>query len=404
MSDRPTILFAGGGTGGHIYPNVAIWQRLHERGARFDAVFVVSQREVDQRVLEGLTWPDAQGNPQPMLERDDVSMLAVPASPLSSRPWHWLKMYRNWRASVRLVAELLTGRNVVAAVVTGGFVSAPVAAATSRVSLPTALVNLDAVPGKANRLIAGWTNQLFSVYPQPTWEHMTQIAPVVRREAIGPADVKQARLDLGLDPGRFTLFVSGGSQGAGTINQAMQAITEDPEVKPAFERWQVLHLAGSENDAMKLTDAYRHAGVAATAIPYCTQMGAAWRAADLAIARGGAGSVAEAWANRTRTIVMPYPYHRDRHQRLNVQLLPGGDELFTLIDDQADLEANLEQLAELPRMMKEIEEAGGLDRPIADDASADGAGQVAAWLAANPAMCAENGSSALTPANQPSQG
>lgn len=385
--DKPAILFAGGGTGGHIYPNVAIWQRLKELNADFDAIFIVSERAVDHRVLEGLTYQGTdQTQPQTLLGRDDVSMLAVPAAPLSSRPWRWPGMYRNWRQTVRMTADVLSSRNVVAAVVTGGFVSAPVAAAASRVSLPTALVNLDAVPGKANRLIAGWANQLLSVYPYNAWEQMIQIAPIVRREAIGPADVKQAKLALRLDPERLTLFVSGGSQGAGTINRALAEIVKQPESRDAFDNWQVFHLAGGDDDRAVLEKAYTEANVSAAVLPYCTQMGDAWRAADLAIARGGAGSVAEAWANRTRTLVLPYPFHRDQHQRLNVEHLPNASELFTLVEDKIDVEANVAQLAVLIDVMREVEATGGGDRQLDRSKTSDGAMQVARWLAGSPAM------------------
>jgi UDP-N-acetylglucosamine--N-acetylmuramyl-(pentapeptide) pyrophosphoryl-undecaprenol N-acetylglucosamine transferase len=87
-----------------------------------------------------------------------------------------------------------------------------------------------------------------------------------------------------------------------------------------FESWQVIHQTGNR-DTVECRAAYSAAGVRAIVEPYIQRMGPVWGGADVALSRAGAGSVAEAWGNRVPTIFMPYPYHRDQHQRKNAEFL-----------------------------------------------------------------------------------
>src|SRR5690606_34808033 len=148
----------------------------------------------------------------------------------------------------------------------------------------------------------------------------------------------QAREALGLAPDQPVLLVTAGSQGAATINRMMMALVKHPQGRAALADWQVYHLSGArEREAVER--AYAEAGVAARVEPFCQRMGLAWRSAELAISRAGAGSVAEVLANAVPTIFMPYPYHKDQHQRLNALPLAdaGG---AVLVQDHIDAEAN----------------------------------------------------------------
>jgi UDP-N-acetylglucosamine--N-acetylmuramyl-(pentapeptide) pyrophosphoryl-undecaprenol N-acetylglucosamine transferase len=110
-----------------------------------------------------------------------------------------------------------------------------------------------------------------------------------------------------------------------------------------MRNWQVLHITGPTKES-DMAAAYAQLGVPAQVMPFCDTMGLAWGAATVAISRSGAGSVAEAWANAVPTIFLPYPFHKDDHQRLNAGpiVAAGG---AVLLKDLVDAPANASQLA-----------------------------------------------------------
>lgn len=364
MPDRPhNILLVGGGTGGHIYPNLAIAERLREFAPAIKIRFLVSARAVDRRIMEKAGWPF------------DVS----PALPMSGRPWTWPRFLKAYRRSIRISRQLIARHGVDALVTTGGFVSAGAMAAAQSMGVTGMMVNLDAVPGKANRAMVRRASVVFSVYDVPGWPHVHRIGMPLKRDKVGPDDVAEARRALDLEVDRPTLLVCGGSQGAGSINETMIALVEDGLFGPAIRSWQVLHLAGEEG-AAPLREAYDAAGVTARVLEFCDQMGCAWRSADLAVSRAGAGSVAEAWANRIPTVFLPYPFHRDQHQRHNASPMVevGGAETIT---DQVDPIANAQTLGpRLAGLMAEPVTRAAMSQALDATRPPDGADEIAMWL------------------------
>ena len=131
------------------------------------------------------------------------------------------------------------------------------------------------------------------------------------------------------------LLLTGASQGARTLNRALPKIaSERPE---AFRGWQILHLCGDDTIVTELTAAWKDAGVPATVLGFLHDMGSAWGAADACVSRAGASSVAEVHANAVPTIFLPYPFHRDDHQRLNAQPLVDAG-AAALVTDEIELE------------------------------------------------------------------
>ena len=204
----------------------------------------------------------------------------------------------------------------------GGFVTAPAAAAKS-LDIPTLLVNLDAVPGKANRLAAHTATRIVSAAQSSSVPASWQsIPPIVRKAALPHTDAQTARTKLGLQPQHHTLLVTGGSQGATGINNMMIRLA--PEIATLNERlnaagrnpWQIIHLAGPKH-AETVRAAYAQHNINAAVHELLTDMASAWAAASLALSRAGASSVAEAWASRTPALLLPYPHHKDNHQALN---------------------------------------------------------------------------------------
>lgn len=364
-----TFIFAGGGTGGHIFPALAIADELDRLApGRTRALFLVSERPLDAQIL------GPRGR----------EFAPIAARPFGLRPLTLARFVDSWGKSVRqsrqrLAAARRDGPAVVVAM--GGFVAAPAAQAARVERAPLVLVNLDASPGKANRWIARRARAVLTSAPAPAFERRgwTRVPPIVRREARASDDRPADRARMGLDPARSTLLVTGASQGAGSINDLLIAMLErTPEV---FRRdgWQVLHQCG-RGKAGDLESAYARAGVPARVAEFIDPMGPAWGAADLALARAGAGAVAEVWANRVPAVLLPYPWHKDQHQRDNAEPLAraGGAVIETdLIDPQANLERAGKTLGEL---MRDAARRERMRAGLASLGPADGAERVASAL------------------------
>ncbi len=362
------FVFAGGGTGGHLYPGVAIAERLREGDPSALTLFICSDKPLDRTIL------DAEG----------LVSLPIPARPLAARPRAVLALARNWGACVRSVRiairDLQKRAESVQLIAMGGYVSAPAAIAARSLGVPIALVNLDAAPGKANRWIARVAGRIFTAADAgpPSWE---RIRPIVRRGAVPAAPPAECRRRLGLSPDLPTLFVTGASQGARSINELLIGFVQArPE---ALRGWQVFHQTG-QADARdwprEVREAYQQAGIPAVVAPFCGHMASAWGAADLAVSRAGAGSVAEAWASGTPTLFLPYPHHRDHHQRQNAAPLAQAG-AAEVVEDLVSPEVNMGVAGEaLARLLGDADRREAMKRAFAALGPADGAERVAAAL------------------------
>ncbi|HHN78409.1 MAG TPA: UDP-N-acetylglucosamine--N-acetylmuramyl-(pentapeptide) pyrophosphoryl-undecaprenol N-acetylglucosamine transferase, partial [Phycisphaerales bacterium] len=328
MTGRP-VIFAGGGTGGHILPGLAIAERLPPETRTH---FICSDRPLDAELLR-----------RAVVAGDSDPFTAIPARPFGLRPRAALRLASTWGACVRTVRGVIrtlhTETNQPPVLVAmGGFVSAPAVRAAMSERCPVVLVNLDAAAGLANRWIARRATRCYAVAaapPRPRGVSWRLINPIVRGGFSDLPAPAEARARFGLDPDAPTLLVTGGSQGARTINALLGAFFS---ATPGTG-WQVIHQCGRD-DPGDLRAVYAQAGCASHVEPFIDDMPAAWSAADLAVSRAGAGSVAEVWATGTPTIFLPYPHHADGHQRLNALPLEraGGAVIF---DDLIDPERNL---------------------------------------------------------------
>jgi len=321
------VIFAGGGTGGHIFPALAILEALrvqrppdNHAPTQIHARFVCSDKPLDAKILTG------------------EHAIPIPARPFGLFQKAMIRLARTWASNVRtgrdLIAQLRGDGHAVVLVAMGGYVSPPIVQAARRERVPIMLVNLDAVPGRANRWIARRADRVLSVAGAGGFD---AIAPVVRTQAVFAGAPADARTQLGIDPDRPTLFITGGSQGASTLDRLMIAFTQSRH--EALDGWQVLHQARPEL-VLQVASAYDRAGVPARVVPFVDPISAGWGAADLALARAGAGCVGEVWANRVPAIFLPYPGHRDAHQRRNAQpLVCAGGALLS--DNHTDASENL---------------------------------------------------------------
>lgn len=360
------MLFAGGGSGGHIYPNAAVVERLAR--SRIAPVYVVSRRPIDATVCAALPAAD---------------WLPTSAEPLALRPDRLYRWYRAHQAAVAECLDAIDRTQARAVVSTGGFVGGPAVEAAAQRELPACLVNLDAVPGKANRWSARKVEAIFTAYDDTGLPRARHVGVPLRQASQASLKPAAARHRLGLQPDRPTLLVTAGSQGASTINSAMVELVSRTVAKRALQGWDLVHLTGSApGELERVAAAYRPLGINAYVEPFLPDMGLAWSAATLAICRAGAGTVAEAWASHTPAIFLPYPHHRDQHQRHNAEpLVRVGGAL--LADDHVDPVATVGGLlGRIAELLSNQARRDAMQACLKRTRPPDGAAAVAEWVLA----------------------
>lgn len=317
------VIFAGGGTGGHLFPALAVAEEL---GPGVRTHFLCSNRPLDDKILT------AAG----------VEFTPLAARPVIMKPGPLLRFAASWGPSVRATRAAIRAMRAqtdrVHMITMGGFVAPPAVMAARAEKVPVLMVNLDAVPGMANRFIAKRVGEIVSAV-RVNGRDWATVPPVVRRELRTERGAGPCREAYGLDPRLNTLLITGGSQGARSVGQFVVGLAE--ATPGSFTGWQVIHQSGShgeDNDGY--AKRWADLGVRAHVEPFLTDMPSAWWGADLHVGRCGAGTVAESWATRTPSLFMPYPWHKDLHQKHNADPLAEAG-AAVLIDDRIEPERNL---------------------------------------------------------------
>ena len=222
--------------------------------------------------------------------------------------------------SMELAWELVGDLKPQAVLGLGGFAAGPVVRRASGAGVPTGLLNPDAVAGRANRLLAGRVDVVFTQFDSTA----ERFASAVRRKvccsgcpvrsSLPGGDRQEALRHFDLRPDRRTLLILGGSLGAASVNRAAAGLADDLDA--LGEAWQVLQVAGPVGGAADDT-VIRASRALVRRVEYCRRMDLAYAAADIALCRAGASTVAELAATSTPAVLMPYPYHADGHQTLN---------------------------------------------------------------------------------------
>lgn len=321
MSDI-SFFFAGGGTGGHIYPALAIAEQIVARRPDAAVHFLCSTRAVDKRILD----------------KTDFPYTVLPATGLYSDPRRFITFCRTFWQSYRQAKALIARSPNPVVVGAGGFVAAPACMAGHKLGAPVALVNVDISPGRANRLSARWADEIFVQFEgcERAFGLRKQEAVTVvgcpLRSGFAQADRTRAVEALDLDANKKTLLVTGASSGSMRINEAVCMLL--PKLEAFAEAWQIVHLTGLEN-IEEVAGHYEGTRIDHKVISYYDEMPDLLAAADLLVGRSGAVSVAEYAVAGVPSICMPYPHHKDRHQYRNAgKLVEVGAAM--IVDDVAD--------------------------------------------------------------------
>ena len=367
---NPIFIFAGGGTGGHVYPGLAVAAELREMCPTAKVVFACSNRPIDRKILD----------PTP------YAVVVQPVRPLPSprRPAEWFGFLRTYLASAAQARQMVADLRPAGVLGLGGFAAGPVVCRAAKAGVRTGLLNPDAVPGKANRMLARRVEAIFTQFAATTEHFAAAVRPKVhavgcpiRREFASP-DRAEAVRHFGLLPDRKTLLVNGGSLGAASINDALACFAGD--LDELAGTWQLLHVTGPAKSApASAADAPARALHVCT-LEYCQRMDLAYAAADLALSRAGAGTIAELTATATPAVLMPYPYHADQHQRLNARPLADAG-AAAIVDDAKDGPANARRLRDvLLPILRQPDRLAGMQQASGTIRRADAAERVARWL------------------------
>jgi len=295
-----SLLIAGGGTGGHLYPGVAVARELMARVPGAAVTFVGTAAGIEARVIprEGLTLETIRSaglkgkSPVALLR----GLLLLPLSALDA-----------WRVITRRRPSVVIG--------VGGYSSGPVVALAALRGVPTMLMEQNATPGLTNRLLSRLVRTAAVTYEESlaTFGSKAFVAGnPVRPEFFAPGS------DAPAASGRTRVLVFGGSQGAHPINVAMaEAAAPLAAATPGVE---VTHQTG-ERDLAMVREAYAAAGLAARVEPFLYEMDREMRAADVIVCRAGATTLAELTAAGRAAILIPLPTATDDHQRKNADAL-----------------------------------------------------------------------------------
>lgn len=302
------VFFAGGGTGGHLYPAMAVAAQIRQRNPETEILFFCSGREIDAKILAP----------------SEFDFLPLPAVGFSLSPRRCIRFFAQFIKSYYFAKQILHPHRQQAAVLgTGGFVSAPVILAARSLRIPVFVLNVDSVPGKANKFLARYAKKIFVQFEQ-TKEYFAKCRAEIivtgcplRREFYEPAatDIPQ---QYSLDADKKILLITGASSGSLSINRAILEILSD--LRPFADSWQIVHLTGIAHFD-QVQQAAGDSAIHYLPLEYSHDMPALLKIADLVVGRAGAVSVAEYAAAGVPAICLPYPYHKDRHQFLNAQPL-----------------------------------------------------------------------------------
>ncbi|MBI1788373.1 MAG: undecaprenyldiphospho-muramoylpentapeptide beta-N-acetylglucosaminyltransferase [Acidobacteria bacterium] len=348
---RRPILFAGGGTGGHVIPLIAVAEELRRRGR--EARFVGTRSGIEARLVPArgfaMDFIDIGGLKRVGVRQTLTTLWQLPVSTL--RMWRRLRELR--------VAALFS---------LGGYVAAPAVLAALALGIPVVAMEPNAVPGMTNRRLGRFAATTLLGFPEAA-----AFFPPGKSEATG-LPVREEFFALPPKPRgeRLHLLITGGSRGSRTLNEASRASWK--RFRETGRTIEITHQSGADRYE-ELRAEFAATGLPGRVTPFLEDMPAAFAQADLVVCRSGAGAVAELAAAGKPGVLVPFPFAADDHQSRNAaaferagaaRLIPDkemtGDRLFQVVTELAAEPGRLERMGEAAR---------GLGRPGAARRAAD---------------------------------
>ena len=325
------VVIACGGTGGHLFPGLAVGQELRQRGCT--VTLMVSPKDVDQQAIQSITG---------------MGIVTLPAVGLSrARFFRFLSGL--WR-SYHLARACFAQRPPQFVLAMGGYISAPPIIAAKRCGAKTFLHESNSIPGRANRWLARWVDGAFVFFP-PTAEKLAArrvevVGMPVRPQFLEPMPAAAARTAMGLNPEAPVLLVMGGSQGARKVNDLVMRLV--PQLRQAMPNLQFVHLTG-DHDLESVRARYKLLDIPAAVHAFWNEMGLALAAADVAVSRAGASSLAELAARQLPAVLIPYPTAANNHQFYNARAFVQSGAARMLAQDSTTPDVLAHEILELIR-------------------------------------------------------
>lgn len=309
------MIVTGGGTGGHLFPGIAVAEEMLRRFPEGRVLFVSTDRAIDNKTLADRSFAKKSIACLPLKGKSVLETLKSMAQlPISL--WQALRIVRDFKP------QLVLG--------VGGYVTGPVVLAARLLGVKTCIHEQNSIPGMANRMLGKIVDQVYISIPGsegffPKGKAVLTGNPV-RAELLQEADQQKTHA------ASKTVLVLGGSQGAHRVNALMvEAFAANRSADPV----QVRHQTGNSDEAW-VRKAYSEAGVAAQVSSFIADMAAAYRDADLVVSRAGATTLAELAVLGKPAILIPYPYAADDHQTTNAAFLVRGGAALMFQEQELD--------------------------------------------------------------------
>ncbi len=332
------IVIAGGGTGGHLFPGIAVAEEFLRRDSANRVLFIGTQRGIEHRLLDKLGYElkriDVEGLKGRGLTALIKGMYAIPKSMWQSR-------------------NILTAFAPDVVIGVGGYASGPAVITAWLMRIPTAIAEQNALAGNTNRILGKFVDKIFLTYEQSrsgfaAGKVLVTGNPVRAAFSASPGKTGEKKADRGI-------LIFGGSQGAAAINKTVAAMT--PLLAAIKDSIRIVHQAG-ENDCAMVSRAYAKYGIEAEVTPFIVDMVSAYAAADVIICRAGATSLAEITVAGKASILIPFPFAANDHQTLNAQAMVEAGAAAMIRQSELTEErlfAVLKNLLEDDRKIREME-------------------------------------------------
>lgn len=339
------LVFAGGGTGGHLTPGFAVAEEWQRRYPNAECVFVGSSRPIERRMMEATPWRH--------IPLDSPSLADFRRGPVRAM-WRFLSAVREAKRILREICP-------VTVVGLGGFASVPVLLAARRRRLPRVLLEQNVLPGRVTRWFARGSACVAASFDEtarwlPRGTRMRVCGNPVRSVIL-----RAAQTSLPISE-RRTILVLGGSQGARALNVAVPALLA--RIWPVCSSWRVVHQCGG-GDAAAIKAEYARAGIPAEVHEFLADPSVSYREAGLVISRAGATTLAEIAHFGCPVALVPYPAAADDHQRLNAESFERRKAAVVVAEaaDPAEFVSRLEQA--VTPLLTSLEQRQSLSQAIA---------------------------------------
>lgn len=355
-SAQKAVLFAAGGTGGDLFPALAIADQLQQILPGITPVFTGSPDRIEARRV-----PEAGYIFHPLSSLQGFRGLSSSPLSLPGRIW------KSWREILTIARQY----NIKAIVCGGNYISFPAGLLAIRYSIPLMITEPNVKPGKTNMLLSRRAAAIITAFqeteaylPEQSRKAIVCTGTPLRGQISQPLpDKKIAREHFGLNPEVFTILAFGGSLGAASLNRAMQAMLPKLQEKNIQLIWQTGNHTISAGQYTK--------GIVIR--PFINEMNMAYAAADLVISRAGGGTIAELIATGKPCFLLPLPGASNNEQSANAQVLVQHNAGIIITDEQAEnrlLPAIMEVFEQPARLESMAQAAAALYRPGAAMAAA----------------------------------